>query len=250
MRRGFDGDTDPVWVMAHTQTGGRGRSGRGWVSMPGNLHASLLLRPGCSLASAAQLSLVAGVAAIDAIREAAAPATVAGLRVKWPNDILIADAKMGGILIESTVQGANAELIAVIGVGLNLAASPDDPVRKTTHLREHLGAHLPTRAIGDERGDGRTIAPRAMLDRLASAMQLWLGHWDHGHGFKTIRDAWLERAGQQGESMTLNTGHGPVAGIFLGIDDDGALLMRDRAGRECRYTFGDVTLPGEGRDAG
>ncbi len=231
MRLGLDGEPGPLWLMAHTQTAGRGRSGRAWVSLPGNLHASLVVRPGCPLAAASKLSLVAGVAATDALRAVAGSTALPGLRVKWPNDVLIADAKIGGILIESSVAGPDADLVVVIGFGLNLASSPIDPARRTTHLAGH----------------GLMIQPRAMLDSLAAAMHMWLQRWDRGLGFAEIREAWLQRAGPPGERLSVNAGRGVVDGTFAGIDGEGSLLMRDADGRVLRFTFGDVTLPGEGR---
>ena len=88
MRRALAGEAPPLWVLADRQTAGRGRAGRAWASQPGNLFASLLVSTSCPPALAGQLSLVAGVAAIDAIRRAAGQAPPAGLRLKWPNDIL------------------------------------------------------------------------------------------------------------------------------------------------------------------
>ncbi|HEU0157682.1 MAG TPA: biotin--[acetyl-CoA-carboxylase] ligase, partial [Hyphomicrobiaceae bacterium] len=78
------GENGPLWVMAHRQTAGRGRSGRKWASEPGNLHASLLLGLACPPAAVQQLSLLAGVAVIDAIAAAAAGIPIANLRLKWP----------------------------------------------------------------------------------------------------------------------------------------------------------------------
>ena len=88
-----------MWVLADRQTAGRGRDGRVWTSLGGNLHASLLFAPSCSVQHAAGLALVAGVAAVDAIRAANGGAGLRSLRLKWPNDILIGSAKVGGILI-------------------------------------------------------------------------------------------------------------------------------------------------------
>ena len=84
--------------MARRQTQGRGRSGRQWASEPGNLYASLLQALACPPAVVHQLSLLAGVAVIDAIAAAAGDTRIAGLRLKWPNDVLIGEAKCAGIL--------------------------------------------------------------------------------------------------------------------------------------------------------
>src|SRR5215472_12224070 len=90
MRRAVAGERGPLWIAARRQTRGRGRSGRHWLSEPGNLYASLLITLECQPGVAQQLSLVAGVAVVDAIRTAAGGlGKPEGLRLKWPNDVLI-----------------------------------------------------------------------------------------------------------------------------------------------------------------
>ena len=91
--------------MARRQTQGRGRSGRHWASEPGNLYASLLQRLACPQSDVHQLSLLAGVAVVEAIAAAAGAQPIAGLRLKWPNDVLIGGAKCAGILPESQSGG-------------------------------------------------------------------------------------------------------------------------------------------------
>jgi BirA family biotin operon repressor/biotin-[acetyl-CoA-carboxylase] ligase len=220
------GEAGPVWVMARRQTLGRGRSGRSWASPPGNLYASLLQRLACPQAVVHQLSLLAGVAVIDAIL--AAGAQVAGLRLKWPNDVLIGDAKCAGILPESQSAGRVLEVTVVIGIGINLASHPQGLGRAATHL----GAH------------GLQATPEAMLAHLAEAVRHWLGVWDAGKGFGAVRAAWLRHGGTPGESITVDTGIERIAGSFVDLDENGALMMRDAAGVERKLTFGDVTLAG------
>jgi BirA family biotin operon repressor/biotin-[acetyl-CoA-carboxylase] ligase len=229
MRMAAAGEAGPLWIRADTQTFGRGRSGRTWTSVPGNLYASLLMRLPCSTRVVHQLSLVAGVAVVDAIRDAAATQrlAIAGLRLKWPNDVLIDGAKLAGILPESTSVGT-AALTAVVGIGVNLAGHPADIGRAATHLAAH-GPH---------------VDPETVLGLLALSMQTWLDRWDCGAGFATIRAAWLERSGAPGEQMSVNTGQAKIEGTFAGIDSGGALLLRDRDGVERRFTYGDVTLAG------
>lgn len=222
LRRAQAGERGPLWILADVQTAGRGRSGRSWSSDAGNLHASLLITLSLPQPMAYQLALVAGVAVVDALSSAILPVP-AGLRLKWPNDILIGDAKAGGILIESSTIGG--DLAAVIGIGLNVASSPAIPDRATTHLAAH----------------GIVPGPPSLLTLIAASMRSWLETWDDGRGFAAVREAWLTRALPIGERLSINTGPEHVAGTFAGLDPEGALLL-DVDGSVRRFTFGDVSL--------
>lgn len=229
------GETGPLWVTAKRQTQGRGRSGRGWTSVDGNLYASFLATLTCPPSVVPQLSLVAGVAVHDAISRAvgAGGERIDGLRLKWPNDVLVGRAKVAGILPESMSRGSGP-LSVVIGVGLNLAGAPTGMGSSATHL----GA------------SGLSIGPGDMLEGyLHPALVAALGTWDEGRGFETIRRGWLERAGPIGEAMAINVGSGPVTGTFGGLDRDGALLLREGDNEIRRYTYGDVTVtaPADGQ---
>ena len=229
MRRSLAGCAVPLWIRADRQTRGRGRSGRPWQSdHTGNLYASLLLDLSCGPEVAAQLSLVTGVAVIDAIRSLSSggpssDAIVCELQLKWPNDILIGSAKAGGILIESTRH--RGVLSVVIGIGLNLVGSPSDTGRAVTSLNLH-------KIHAD---------PQLMLRHVRQHMDRWLGIWQEGAGFGLCRQAWAVRATPVGTELTVNAGVGPVSGRFQGLDDDGALLLQTSTGRQ-RFSFGDVTL--------
>ncbi len=234
MRRAAAGETGPLWILAETQSAGRGRSGRHWSSSSGNLYASLLVRLSTPSPKAYQLSLVAGVAVIDAIRATMSLAADATLSLKWPNDILVGAEKTGGILVESST-GAGG-LVAVIGIGINLVTHPLLPDRPATHL----GAH--------------GIAPDAetLLAAIAPQLAAWLEVWAEGSGFSAIREAWLARCGALGQRLGINTGRERIEGTFCGVDHDGALLLQDDSGRERRFSFGDVTLafPASGQERG
>jgi BirA family transcriptional regulator, biotin operon repressor / biotin---[acetyl-CoA-carboxylase] ligase len=231
-KRAEAGERRPLWVVARRQTQGRGRSGRSWGSEPGNLYASLLQAIACPQSAVHQISLLAGVAVIDAIRAVAGGAGLAGLRLKWPNDVLVGRAKCAGILAESAPAAGRAEMTVVIGIGINLAWHPADIGREATHLAAH----------------GVDVTPEAMLQALAPAVQGWLDAWQGGAGFAQVRAAWLERGGPIGEPVTVDTGVKPIEGAFVGLDRDGALLLRDAQGERRRVTYGDVTLAGPAQE--
>ncbi len=244
MRRIAGGDRGPRWIIADEQTAGRGRSGRAWASEPGNFYGSLILPVAGRPAVAHHLSLLMGIAVYDAIVSIAGASAVSGLRLKWPNDVLIGQAKLCGLLPESTNHPDGTGLLVVFGIGINLITPPVDLGRPVAALADH----------------GLSVTPDEMAAPLGTWMLHWLSLWRAGEGFDVIRSAWLERAGARGEPMQVNTGlgstgrtglgntglasqgAGPISGTFDGLDRDGALLLRLETGHVQRFTYGDVTL--------
>src|SRR6202047_5133871 len=115
------GERGPLWIAAERQSAGRGRRGRSWISVPGNLHASLLLTDPGPAEHWPQLSFVAALAVHDAVVEVA-PDVRPMLELKWPNDLLLAGAKFAGILIEG--EGREEEGAVAVGIGVNCTAHP------------------------------------------------------------------------------------------------------------------------------
>ena len=232
MARATAGEPLPFWVTAQRQTAGRGRSGREWLSAPGNLYASLALGLQCDQQTASQLSLVAGVAMMDALRavSAAQPAAQIGeMFLKWPNDIMTGRgcdaAKLGGILIQTTHDHGSERLLVVVGFGLNICAAPEIN-RNVTHLS---ALHFQVTSL-------------AVYEALSYAMTAALAVWDEGNGFYKIRARWLEQATPIRTMMRINTGVTLADGFFAGLDADGAMVMTDDFGHNRRFTFGDVEL--------
>jgi BirA family transcriptional regulator, biotin operon repressor / biotin---[acetyl-CoA-carboxylase] ligase len=226
MARALAGEPLPFWLIADRQTAGKGRSGRSWVCVPGNFQASFAVKVHCATEQAAQLSLVAGVAVIEAIKSLAPQQGRDNLYLKWPNDILVKDAKCGGILVETARERTGGGLIAVIGIGLNLVSHPEIADRKVTHLTD----------------DGDPATQRTYLTAVAASMQTVLEIWNDGAGFAQIVARWLEAASPLGTGMAIHTGAAHVEGLFAGLGDDGALLLKNTSGRIERFTFGDVEL--------
>lgn len=227
MRRARDGEPAGLWIWAASQMAGRGRSGREWVSMPGNLFASLLLRPRCPLETAMQLSLVAGVALHQTVSELAGKQVSSGeLALKWPNDLLLSGKKIGGILLESFDSVPEKGCSVVIGTGLNIASHPSD----TLYPAADLG------------GYGVRPAPLTVLEHLAEATNRWLEVWAEGTGFDAIREAWLACSIPVGRSVRIKLETGELTGAYAGIDETGSMRLIDEEGAEMRITAGDVFL--------
>jgi BirA family transcriptional regulator, biotin operon repressor / biotin---[acetyl-CoA-carboxylase] ligase len=226
MARLAAGERGPLWLRAERQTTGRGRDGRAWSSPAGNLSASLVQQLFCAPTAASQLSLVAGVALIAALG-AIAPAVPC--RLKWPNDVLVGDAKLAGILVECTVlaaakPGTRASMGAVIGFGVNLATAPDLTDRASTALSQH----------------GVTCAPADFLTVLARQLNDWFERWNGSAGFPLVRERWLAAGPELGTMLTVRGTTTPCCGQFAGLDHDGALLLIGDTGVVQRITFGDV----------
>ena len=230
MRRAMGGACEPLWIMAERQTSGRGRSGRVWDGGSGNLTASLLLPLKGGLANAARLSLVAGVAVVESVKALNGGATVPGVFLKWPNDVLIGGAKLGGVLIESSQ--AEGRSYAIIGVGLNLATAPHIYGRRATTLREAIK---------------RDVSPEAALAALDIAFSRWaIGEkWQGETGFHEVRSAWCAASLPTGTEMSVHTQSGLVQGRFSGLDENGWLLLTIQDGSMGKFNFGEVCLASE-----
>lgn len=225
MRLALQGEPLPLWVTAERQTGGRGRQGRAWTSIPGNLHASVAFSTYAPSETAGQIALVAGLIFHDAVAGVAKLPASSRLRLKWPNDLLIDHEKVGGILVESTLTSAlGGTFVVVIGFGLNIVKAPELD-RPVTCLRLH----------------SNEASSEIVLAALAERCETWLDKWDGGRGFARIRSEWLTRGGTAGEPITINTGNGRVTGTYEGLSATGALLVHVGDRLE-EFNFGDVAL--------
>jgi BirA family biotin operon repressor/biotin-[acetyl-CoA-carboxylase] ligase len=205
-------------VFADSQTAGRGRQGRVWVSPKGNLYVSVLLRP--SGAWASLLPLAAGVAVAEGL-EALGVATA----LKWPNDIMIGDRKLGGILAESSSTGASIDWV-VVGIGLNVCADP--------------GADLGDSAISLAAAG----APSATVEEVAGAVLARLGVWYHrlaGSSSHALLVEWRLRSvpwwGQRVEAWSSGI---RVVGRAVGMDDEGGLVLEMDDGAKATLRSGEV----------
>lgn len=213
------GEYGPLWVIAESQTEGRGRRGHNWISYPGNLFASLLVELESPFETCGQLSFVAALAVSDVVAEYVSSVEVS---VKWPNDVLLNQRKVAGVLLETVSSGA-ASLI-IIGCGVNLAHYPRDTDFSATALTE----------IVEE-----PPSPEEALTHLVAAWDTWYEIWRKS-SFDPIRSAWLARAKGIGEKLTVRLGGAEIQGIFENLGDDGTLLIRTKSGGTERITTGDV----------
>jgi BirA family biotin operon repressor/biotin-[acetyl-CoA-carboxylase] ligase len=222
LERARVGDPGPLWVTARRQLDGRGRRGRTWISEPGNLFASLLLTdPGPqealgSLPIAVALALYRAIAAVG-------PWLRDRLRIKWPNDILIDGKKISGILIEADPLPNGARAV-VIGIGVNVMHSPDNPLYPATTLRQ----------------SDVTTSAEDLFAHLYRELALVLVEWDEGRGVGAIVDAWKAHLSGLGQKITVNLPDRSLSGTFYAIDNEGFLHLALPNGDVMRIASGDV----------
>lgn len=216
------GAEDGTLVWALEQTKGRGRQGRDWASPPGNLYCSLVLRPECPVARASELSFLAALAVGGALGGLVPPLT--DLRYKWPNDVLLNDHKVSGILLESAARADGALDFLVLGVGVNIVNSPRD-------------AAFPASSMREEGGDLVEVAD--VLESFARHFMAWTDRW-LDEGFAPVREAWLKRAWRLGERLEVGLGGEVASGRFRGLSPDGTLELELDGGAVRRIAAGDV----------
>jgi BirA family biotin operon repressor/biotin-[acetyl-CoA-carboxylase] ligase len=219
------GSAEGTLVWAREQTAGRGRRGRAWNSPPDNLYMSVLLRPGCTPEVGSQVGYVAAVAlaeALEGLLSAGRPVSL-----KWPNDVLVCDAKISGILLEASAAADRSLDWLVLGIGVNIVASPADTPYPATNLHRE-GACQVTAA--------------ALLEALAGRFLEWYQRW-RSQGFAPVRQRWLAGARGLGEPIEVRLETEVLQGRFADLDETGALALELPAGRRRRITAGDVYYP-------
>jgi BirA family transcriptional regulator, biotin operon repressor / biotin---[acetyl-CoA-carboxylase] ligase len=206
-----DGAPEGLWLRADRQTSGRGRQGRRWESPAGNLYASTLLRRAPGDPPAPTLALVAALALHEAVS-----LYTEEVRIKWPNDLISGGAKLGGILLEREGDAV------IAGFGVNLASHPTLPDRPATSLKALTGT---------------APRPTDILEVLADAFDRRVKGW-RNTGIEAVRRAWLGRAHPIGTPLSTAEGRG----LFDGLDEGGALMLRMADGTVRTIHAGDVFL--------
>jgi BirA family transcriptional regulator, biotin operon repressor / biotin---[acetyl-CoA-carboxylase] ligase len=221
-----DNVKEGVVVFAESQTRGRGRLGRKWISPARKgLWFSILLRPDLRPQEATQLT----VASATALRRAIEAMTGLKPKIKWPNDILINGKKTAGILTELSAEVDRVKhIILGIGVDVNLNAAefPQDLRKIATSLKIE---------------SGKSISRADMAVRILRELDVDYARVCSGK-FESIADEWEEHSGTIGQPVTIQVGERKMHGRAESLDDDGALLLRTEHGTLERVTGGDVTI--------
>jgi BirA family biotin operon repressor/biotin-[acetyl-CoA-carboxylase] ligase len=212
-------------VVAHRQTGGRGRRGRTWLSLPGeHVFLSVVLRPGLPTERIFELTLVAAVALAEALESCG---VLAG--IKWPNDIEVDGRKIAGILCESAIDSQGVLRYAIVGVGVNV------DTRAEEFPEELRGQATSVRAVTGR--EGLTAAVIAsFLDRLEDWLVL-----HSSLGFESVLETWRGRTTTINAEVRALVDGRVITGVAEDVDASGALLVRDEHGQVERIIAGEVT---------
>ena len=189
-------------ILARTQTSGRGRMDRTWISDEGGLYFTILLRP-ARTEFLANMTQVLSLAICRALEQIGVPASV-----KWPNDVLVNGAKIAGILAETVMEGGAVAALA-LGAGINVNQDVLD---------------VPGRTVTSLRGEGKSVTEDRLLDAV-------LGHFFTTYdlvaeqGFSAIREEYVAKLAMLGEEVCVDTGSERVRGTFLRVTYTGRLVL-------------------------
>lgn len=223
------GRATPFAVAASCQTLGRGRLGRGWFSeSPDNLYLSAIFEPHQPPRRLQRFTLWAG---IHICRALAGFVPSAALRIKWPNDLECDGRKFAGMLTEARMDADRLSSI-VFGIGINLnsnpARYPAEIRKRATSLRAVQGGELPLNQV--------------TAHVLAAVMRAYAEATSETASAGDLSAAWTPLSAVNGREVTATSGNRTVRGVATGIDENGALLLRDAEGARHTVVAGDVTL--------
>ena len=199
------GAAEGVVIQAEEMTSGRGTHGRVWYAPTGNLYMSVILRPAIPARDIGQISFVAALGIAKAIE--AVIDNPEHLALKWPNDILLGENKLCGILPESELDGDRVSHV-ILGVGINIRAAP--PNEKATSLYVHTHTDIDISSFRDR-----------VLMEIGKAYTDW-----QEKGFELIREEWLKRAYRLGQEIKVSRpGGDKISGTFINLDEEGCLIL-------------------------
>jgi BirA family biotin operon repressor/biotin-[acetyl-CoA-carboxylase] ligase len=244
MQLAYERPEEGLVILTESQTAGRGRQGRRWIDVPGcNVLMSILLRP---LFPPNILVMISSLAVVDTIADIC-QVTAA---IKWPNDVLIEDRKVAGILIE-TGHDSGGQMVAVAGIGINVNG-------KIEELAKYSSTQVPftAKATTLESVYGHKVSRELFIARLLQyieksylALQQEISELSDERTFnkepfsRLIRERWRNQLATLGRAIAVQQGDSVISGIAEDVDESGELLLRRHSGELVRITWGDVEYP-------
>jgi BirA family biotin operon repressor/biotin-[acetyl-CoA-carboxylase] ligase len=211
-------------VVSESQEKGRGRLGRQWFSPPFlNLYLSVILRPKIPPHQASLITLMAAVATADAVQK------FSGLLplIKWPNDILLRNRKVAGLLNEIHSETDRIHFV-ILGIGVNLNADAKMFSKEIRSVATSLKIEM-----------GQTVSRKVFLQILFQELERWYSVFLE-EGSAAILKAWRDRAHIQGRQVKVTSFGETIAGIAIDVDSDGALILQTEDGQQKRVMAGDI----------
>jgi BirA family biotin operon repressor/biotin-[acetyl-CoA-carboxylase] ligase len=210
-------------IATANQTAGRGRYDRVWHSQPGDdLASSILVRAVVPAERVPCLSMAVGVGVSHALDRFGVTT-----QVKWPNDVLVKERKIAGILSEYIPETGDRERCCAVGIGINV----------NMPLEDLAAIDRPATSILNQTGQRTELS--AVLDALLEALPPFLGKWEKG-GFPAFRADWQARDWGLGRHVTVGEDSRKHTGIIRGYGELGELILEDERGNQRRVVFGDV----------
>jgi BirA family biotin operon repressor/biotin-[acetyl-CoA-carboxylase] ligase len=241
MQLAYEKPEEGLVVLTDSQTAGRGRRGRRWVDVPGrNVLMSILLRP---LFPPHMLVMIASLAIVDAIVDICQVEAA----IKWPNDVLVGDRKVAGVLIE-TSHDASGRMVAVVGIGVNINGDVEE-------LGKHPSIQVPltATAITLESACGHSVSRELFIARLVQFIEKSyfalqqeitrfpsIGTMTTESASRLVRERWRDQLATLGCAVTVQQGNSVLRGVAEDVNESGELLLRSHSGELVSITWGDV----------
>ena len=212
-------------VITDLQLAGRGRFGRTWhMGVRASIACSVILRPHLAPTRLNRLGMAAAIGLVDACRKGFVPADI-----KWPNDVVVGDRKLGGVLVEAALQGQAVKHV-VVGIGLNV----NEDFSKEPELRKMATSIQLVRGFRIDRA--------ALLVNILRELDRWmLSAYNDEH----LLNAWADRSATLGQAVTVHdpqTDRQMVAGSVIGLESDGGITVRDGRGETRRFAYAEVSV--------
>lgn len=223
----FSAQQDFLCVFADVQATGRGRHGRTWISPEGNLYMTLALRPVGERKYLGLYAYICGLALYDALAPHIGGAEIA---LKWPNDVMVEDKKLAGILMEFYTAPETGEDYLLIGMGVNIKSAPDERV-----------------CIHDI-APNCAVKPKDVMDVMLSAFDAWQTDYIES-GAAHILKTWQARGWRLDEQVQAKLGQEVIKGQFSGFDEFGSLIILLDNGEKRRITAGQLYFGDEKMDS-
>ncbi len=221
------GEPEGTVIVAKEQTQGRGRRGKSWQSQRDlGLYFSVLLKPRIDPAKLGWISLYAAVAVGKAIGKT----TGMKATLKWPNDILLAEKKVGGILVEAHT-AALAVNDVIVGIGINVS-----------HPDEAFPAELRARACSLLSCTGKAISKQDLLQAILVELNALYDHPNEDFWTQKVKEKWMALCGHWGNQVCIENGQITLTGRFLGVNEFGHAVIQTENGERRMVQAGDVSL--------